>query len=270
VLGYDLLLKSGEDTERSRRAASLIVSLATLEERLQRGDFDRREVVGVAGLGCAGETAALVFAGSLTLEDAILLGDARAAALSLESESSSSSSCCCSLIGLERGLVDELCAAHDLTVTHELFGRGFLLSGRASANVDALEAACSSGTAKIQRLETPHITTRSGGGVHTRDALPAAGAYAAAIAESGLSAASCAVYLGVGSDDVAPLREASELQAALLASLTQPVRWHACCARMLRDGATHFVEAGLSNHLANFLKLIDDKAKVLIDHHRSS
>lgn len=57
------------------RARALLQSLASVERALQDDDLDLESIHGVAGFGFDGELAALVFCGSLTLEDAMVLID---------------------------------------------------------------------------------------------------------------------------------------------------------------------------------------------------
>ena len=97
VRGYDVraAFSAGGD-DRASRDAALLLSLAFMEARLRRPDdgalrsntpswghqpIKKDEIVGVCGFGAAGEAAALVFCGALTLEEGLELGDARAAGL---------------------------------------------------------------------------------------------------------------------------------------------------------------------------------------------
>ena len=92
VRGYDLrkAFASGSRSDaRAKRDATIVMSLATVEMRMKlRGDGELKSqmpawahtpllpsgVMGVAGFGVAGECAALVFAGALTLEEAFESG----------------------------------------------------------------------------------------------------------------------------------------------------------------------------------------------------
>mmetsp|Transcript_29462 Transcript_29462/g.101892 ORF Transcript_29462/g.101892 Transcript_29462/m.101892 type:complete len:395 (+) Transcript_29462:635-1819(+) len=250
VLGYALF---GAQGGAANRAAALVVCLASLEKRMKRNDFDREHIVAVAGLGSAGEIAALVFAGSLTLEDALHLIEARHAALEVVGNSALAAT---SVIGVELTVVEKL-LPEGLAVTHHLFGRGFVVAG-GTAELDAFEAAVGACSAQTQRLAAPYF------GAHSPQAFAAVGAFSAAVEAADVSDARYDVYSSSSSeDDDAPCRDASDLARRVSASLDGPVRWQQTCERLVRDGATHFVEASHSTHLRAFMGQIDPAAVFL-------
>jgi len=253
------------------RDATLVLALANIEARMcgarndwptdsqpawERTLLKSADIAAVCGFGAAGEAAALVFCGALTLKEGLELGDARAAALTATVPDGVAAAA--SVIGGDRATilaaVAAACELGPLVVSHELFDCTLIVGG-AHLAVDAF-AAAASGAAAVRQ-------TTSGRGAHTPLAVPAAAACASFLV--GCLAGGTLVYpLYCASG--APSRCDNLMAAApkLGASLAQPVAWRVTVELMLQDNITHFVDAGGVTHLKTFMTHISPQAALLM------
>lgn len=276
VRGYDLrkAFASGSRSDaRAKRDATIVMSLATVEMRMKlRGDGELKsqmpawahtpllpsEVMGVAGFGVAGECAALVFVGALTLEEAFELGDARAEALAGQATPAKAAS----VVGYaDRAAVDAALEAASargggtVAVSHDLFDGALVVAGDAAA-VDAFVATDIAGaTVKPADAHRGAQTALAAG--------PPSDDYAYALGTRATGGELryplyCACGVPAKYDD---------LPAALPqlgASLESPVDWRGAVGLMLGDEITHFVDAGGTTQLKSFMMKLSPQAALLM------
>ena len=272
--GYDLraAFASGAKTDaRAKRDATIVLSLATVEMRMKlRGDSELKshlpswahtpllpsEIKGVAGFGVAGEAAALVFAGALTLEEAFELGDVRAAKLDALAADCKAAS----VVGGTRDDVEAALQAvraqgyADVAVSHDLFDGALVVAGAASA-VDAFAA-----------VRLPGATvkaTDAGRGAQTALATAAADDYAY---ELGTRAVGGSLRYPFYCSCGAPAKYDGLPDALphLGRALHEPVMWKDTMDMMLKDDVTHFVDAGGATNLKAFMMKISPQAALLM------
>jgi [acyl-carrier-protein] S-malonyltransferase len=67
----------------------------------------------------------------------------------------------------------------------------------------------------------------------------------------------------VANVDAEPKRTSAEAVDALIRQVSSPVRWEQVVARLVREGATRFVELGPGNVLAGLIRKIDRRMSVV-------
>ncbi len=182
-----------------------------------------------------GEFSALVANGCLQFEDALQLVSVRAKAMQKACEINPSSMA--AIIGLPDAKVEEICAG----ITDEIVvAANYNCPGQIviSGSTKGIENACiilkEAGAKRALMLPV-------GGAFHSPLMQPAREELANAIGETKFKEPLCAVYQNVIAEAVL---DPNEIKSNLIAQLTGPVRWTQSVENMIRDGATHFTEAG--------------------------
>ena len=256
LLGFDLraLCLDGpaealEATDVSQPAI-FVASLAALEGL----KAERPELVasceGAAGLSL-GEYTALVFAGALSFEDGLRVVRRRGEAMQAAARATPSGMT--SVLGLDEGQVDELCAAvapHGRLWKANLLGPGnIVVSGEAAALPHVEAAASSLGASRV-------IPLAVAGAFHTPLMKPADDRLAEALAAAPMASPRIPVYSNV---DAKIHTEPDDLRRMLVAQVVAGVRWEESIRRMMADGFDTFYEIGPGRVLTGLLKRIDRK-----------
>jgi [acyl-carrier-protein] S-malonyltransferase len=202
-----------------------------------------------------GEFSALVAAGVLKFEDALLLVARRAEAMQAACEEQPGTMA--AILGLDDATVERICQeitnGGNVVVAANYNCPGQLvISGSAEGVAQACEALKAAGAKRALPLPV-------GGAFHSPLMQSAAAALAEAIEKTTFSPARCPVYQNV---DALPHTNPAEIKANLLAQLTAPVRWTQLVQRMAADGATEFVECGPGKVLQGLVKKIEPSAVV--------
>ncbi len=199
-----------------------------------------------------GEYAALVAAGALRFEDALLLVNQRAHAMQSACEIEAGTMA--AILGMEDEKVAELCK----TVTDCVVAANYNCPGQVviSGSIDGVEKACellkAAGTKRALRLQV-------GGAFHSPLMQPAAQELAHAIEKTDFHTPHCPIYQNV---DARPHTQPEEIRHNLLAQLTSPVRWTQTVRNMIAAGATEFYEFGPGDVLKNLIRKTDSNVIV--------
>ena len=234
VLGFGLseIMFSGTDEDlkqtRVTQPAVFLHSVVMFYEKLANDSFDM-----VAGHSL-GEFSALVAAGVLSFEDALVLVSKRAMAMQKACEMQKSTMA--AVIRLDRAIVERICAETDGIVVPANYNspEQIVISG----SEEAIDAACvkmkEAGAKRALKLQV-------GGAFHSPLMEPAREELAKAIMSTNFNDAKVPIYQNV---DAMPHRMANEIRENLVKQLTSAVRWSDSVVKMHEDGADEFIEVG--------------------------
>jgi malonyl CoA-acyl carrier protein transacylase len=237
LLGFDPFDRLAEGT-RYQQPALFLCSLVAWEQwRSERGEADD-EPVAAAGHSL-GEYAALVAAGALAFEDALLLVDERARAMA--DAAALRPGGMVALLGGDGGAVTELARRLGLTVANDNAPGQVVLSGAIEAVAAAEDAAREETGARARRLDV-------GGAFHSPLMEPAAERLAAALARMPVQAPRIPVY---ANGTAAPF---ADVRGELAGNLLRPVRWRETLLALRAAGVERFVELGPGAVLTGLVK----------------
>jgi [acyl-carrier-protein] S-malonyltransferase len=194
-----------------------------------------------------GEFSSLVANGALAFADALRLVAKRAQAMQRACEVNPSTMA--AILGLDDRVVEEICAslAPEVVVAANYNCPGQLVI---SGSLKGIELACEKLKAAGAKRALP---LQVGGAFHSPLMEPAREELAAAISATPFHEPRCPVYQNV---NAAPARDVAAIKANLIAQLTASVRWTQSVERMVKDGATHFIECGPGKVLQGLVKKI--------------
>ncbi|MBR4583560.1 MAG: ACP S-malonyltransferase [Bacteroidales bacterium] len=234
VLGFGLseIMFSGTDEDLKQtkvtQPAVFLHSVVMFYEKFANDSFDM-----VAGHSL-GEFSALVAAGVLSFEDALVLVSKRAMAMQKACEMQKSTMA--AVIRLDRAIVERICAETDGIVVPANYNspEQIVISG----SEEAIDAACvkmkEAGAKRALKLQV-------GGAFHSPLMEPAREELAKAIMSTNFNDAKVPIYQNV---DAMPHRMANEIRENLVKQLTSAVRWTDSVVKMHEDGADEFIEVG--------------------------
>lgn len=245
LLGFritDVMFDGSEEDLRETKVTQPAIFLHSVCQALCTG-IPAPDMVAGHSLG---EFSALVAAGAIDFEDALLLVAKRAEAMQ---------KCCvkvpgtmAAVIGLPNGKVEEICASVDgVVVPANYNSNGQLVI---SGEIDAVGRACALLKEAGARRALP---LNVGGAFHSPLMEPARAELAEAIAGTSVRKPVCPVYQNVtarAETDPAMIKE------NLLKQLTSPVRWVQSVEAMAADGAEQFNEIGPGTVLQGLIRRI--------------
>jgi [acyl-carrier-protein] S-malonyltransferase len=256
LLGYDLaeLCRSGPAEKLNTTAVSqpalLVTSLAALKILAGRSDSPLGRVRMAAGLSL-GEYTALVFAGSLEVDDAIRVVAERGRAMQDCAEAAPGGMV--AVLGMERGTVAGLCdqcrEGEVLEVANVLCPGNVVASGDLAACGRLEAAATAAGAMRCVRLEVA-------GAFHTSRMQPAVKRLTAALDAVDLRPPRVPVVSNV---DARPHDDPQEIRQLLARQVCGVVEWQASMEFMVASGIDGFWEVGPGRVLRGLLKRIDRK-----------
>jgi len=248
VLGFDLwhLVHAGPveslNQTHNTQPALLAASVATWDVWRDLGGAEPQLMAGHS----FGEYSALVCAGALEFEDAVALVAARGRYM--QEAVAPGAGAMAAVLGLEADILVGVCAeaaAAGIVECANLNAPGqVVLSGTAAGVAKASELAKAAGAKKVIPL-TVSVPA------HCALMEPAAARYAVRISEVGFASPGVTVLHNV---DVAAHSAPNEIQDALVAQLSRPVRWQETMAEFARRGITHIVECGPGKVLGPLVK----------------
>jgi [acyl-carrier-protein] S-malonyltransferase len=257
ILGYNLAeVCSTGPTEKLNatdisQPAIFVCSLAALESLRATNPAAEADCVAAAGLSL-GEYTALVFAGALSFRDGLRVVQRRGQAMQAAADATPSAMV--SVLGLDQGRVEELCAkarSQGLIEIANLLGPGNIVVSGARATCEVVERlAPEMGAMKTIRLAVA-------GAFHTDIMKPADQKLAAALAEAELRAPRIPVWSNV---DAQPHTDPEEIRGLLARQVLQPVLWEQTLRHLLGAGIDRFYEIGPGRVLAGLLKRVQRKA----------
>ena len=237
LLGYDPFERLGEGT-RYQQPALFLCSVAAWDAWLVESAADAAEVV-AAGGHSLGEYAALVAAGALAFEDAVLLVDERAAAMAEAGELRPGGML--AILGGEAQAVRAFAERLGLSVANDNAPGQLVLSGPLETLEAAERAAREETGARARRLDVSAA-------FHSPLMEPAAARLRAALERAAVSAPRIPVYCN---GTAAPF---TDVRRELAENLLRPVRWRETLLAMRAAGVERFVELGPGAVLTGLVK----------------
>lgn len=234
VLGFGLsdIMFNGTDEDLKQtkvtQPAVFLHSVVMFYEKFANENF------GMVAGHSLGEFSALVAAGVLSFEDALVLVSKRAMAMQKACEKQKSTMA--AVIRLDREIVERICAETEGIVVPANYNspEQIVISGSEAA----IDAACvrmkEAGAKRALKLQV-------GGAFHSPLMEPAREELAEAIMSIQFCDAKVPIYQNV---DAMPHRIANEIRENLVKQLTSAVRWSDSVVKMHEDGADEFIEVG--------------------------
>lgn len=198
-----------------------------------------------------GEFSALTAAGVLTFEDGLKLVRERGRLMKQAGEQSPGGMA--AVIGLERALMEEVCAevreesGEYVGVANDNCPGQIVISGAFGALERAMERAVERGARKVVRLTVSiaaHSPLMAEAATEFRGFLSAASFHEPAVPL-------------VANNVARPVTAPADIRAALGRQLTFPVRWTESVRWMIEQGVTRFVEVGPKEVLTGLVRRID-------------
>jgi len=234
VLGFGLsdIMFNGTDEDLKQtkvtQPAVFLHSVVMFYEKFANENF------GMVAGHSLGEFSALVAAGVLSFEDALVLVSKRAMAMQKACEMQKSTMA--AVIRLDREIVERICTETEGIVVPANYNspEQIVISG----SEEAIDTACvkmkEAGAKRALKLQV-------GGAFHSPLMEPAREELAKAIMATNFNDARVPIYQNV---DAMPHRIANEIRENLVKQLTSAVRWSDSVVKMHEDGADEFVEVG--------------------------
>jgi malonyl CoA-acyl carrier protein transacylase len=233
LLGYDPFTRMAEGT-RYHQPALFLCSVLDWEG----WDGDRSSVIAAAGHSL-GEYAALVAAGALTFEHAIVLVDERAAAMAEAARRNPGTMI--AMLGGEDHAVRALATRLRLTIANDNAPGQLVLSGSLDAVEEAEEIARDETGARARRLDV-------GGAFHSPLMQPAAARLSAALRRTPIAKPTFPVY---SNGSAAPF---VDIRRELSENLLRPVRFRETLLALRAAGAERYTELGPGEVLTGLVK----------------
>lgn len=194
-----------------------------------------------------GEFSALVAAGALKFEDALVLVSKRALAMQKACEANPSTMA--AILGLPDEKIEEICAGitDEVVVPANYNCPGQLVISGSLAGIDKACVLMKEAGAKRA------LVLQVGGAFHSPLMAPAGEELKQAIEQTPFQTPLCPVYQNV---DALPHTNPEEIKQLLIQQLTAPVRWTQIVQNMVADGFDSFVECGPGNVLQGLVKKV--------------
>jgi [acyl-carrier-protein] S-malonyltransferase len=227
-----------------------VAALRALEEHLREPAF-------VAGHSL-GEFSALVAAGTLSFEEALLLVRKRGQLMKQAGERNPGGMA--AVIGLEATQVDECCArvreanGGYVGIANDNCPGQVVISGDEQALQAGIEAMVAAGARKVVRLAVSIAA-------HSPLMAETAAAFRQALEKVTIRPPKVPF---VANATAGPLTEPDQIRGALSQQLTSPVYWTGSVRWMIRQGVTRFVEVGPGEVLTGLLRRIDQGVERLV------
>lgn len=254
VLGTPLsrLCFEGPEDELTRTAnaqpAILVTSVALLAAALEGEALARRPSF------CAGhslgEYTALVSAGALAFEDALLLVQERGRLM--EEAGQEQPGTMAAIVGLNEEAVEAICAEAGAEPCNYNAPGQVVIGG----TPEAVEAACRLAKERGGR----GLPLRVSGAFHTSLMDRAAARFSDIVARFPVRDPVVPV---IGNVSGAPLQTAEDVRRDLQEQIRRPVRWHQSVTRMIDEGVASFVEVGPGRVLTTMLKRAAPQVKAI-------
>jgi [acyl-carrier-protein] S-malonyltransferase len=247
ILGFnitDIMFNGTDEQLKETKVTQPAIFLHSVILAKTLGSAFKPEMVAGHSLG---ELSALVANGVLDFEDGLVLVSKRALAMQKACEAVPSTMA--AILGLEDGVVEEVCAGIDGVVVAANYNcPGQLVI---SGSNEAIDEACAELTEKGAKraLKLP-----VGGAFHSPLMEPAQAELAKAIENTEFKTPACPIYQNVTASAVT---DPAEIKKNLMAQLTAPVKWTQTMQQMITDGCTEVIEVGPGKVLQGLFKKVD-------------
>lgn len=252
ILGFNLttvMFEGSADEQKQTKVTQPAIFLHSVAVALSNSSFAPDMVAGHS----LGEFSALVANKALSFEDGLRLVSKRALAMQRACEINPSTMA--AIIGLDDKVVEEVCAS----IAEVVVAANYNCPGQLviSGSIKGIEIACEKLKAAGAKRALP---LQVGGAFHSPLMEPAREELAAAIESTMFSRPVCPVYQNV---NALPSTDVEVIKKNLIAQLTSPVRWTQSVQKMVKDGATIFVECGPGKVLQGLVKKIAPEAETM-------
>lgn len=250
VLGFSLseiMFRGSEAELKATKVTQPAVFLHSMVKLQCAEDLGKPDAVAGHSLG---EFSALVAAGVMSFEDALILVAKRA--LEMQKACTLTDSTMAAIVGMDDQSVEKVCANIEDTIVAANYNcpGQLVISGTKPAIAEAIEQLKAGGARMAIELAV-------GGAFHSPLMEPAREELRTAIENTTFNAPICPIYQNV--DGVAEM-DSNQMKAKLIQQLTAPVQWTSTLQNMLEDGYDHFLEiGGKGNVLRGMLKRINRK-----------
>lgn len=258
ILDFDLadICFNGKQEELNKTSicqpAILVTSIAILRAFKARSNGDV-SCHATAGLSL-GEYTALVFANSISFEDALQLVYKRGQFMQEACDKEKGSMA--SIIGLEEARVEEICKESkqygEICVANYNSPEQIVISGKEEAVKKAMAIAKEKGARAV-------IPLKVSGAFHSTLMSPASSKLAKEIEKTNVSKAEIPVMTNTNAKYI---NEPDDIKSSLIKQLDNPVRWSHSIQNLIDDGIEEFYEIGPGKILSNLLKKIDKTKKI--------
>jgi [acyl-carrier-protein] S-malonyltransferase len=196
-----------------------------------------------------GEFSALVANKTLSYEDGLKLVAKRASAMQKACELEPSTMA--AIIGLDDGVVEDICASIDEVVVPANYNSPgqLVISGSVKGINEAVDKLNDAGAKRA-------LVLKVGGAFHSPLMEPARVELAKAINATKFNKGICPIYQNVTGQSVT---DPEIIKTNLISQLTSPVRWTRIMQNMIADGANNITEVGPGKVLQGLFKKIDRK-----------
>ncbi|WP_270090885.1 ACP S-malonyltransferase [Sphingobacterium sp. SYP-B4668] len=247
ILGFRItdIMFSGTDEElKQTKVTQPAIFLHSVILAKALGDSFQPSMVAGHSLG---EFSALVSAGALSFEDGLKLVAKRANAMQKATELEPSTMA--AILGLEDGIVEEICAKVEDTVVAANYNcpGQVVISGTVAGVDKACELLLEAGAKRALKLNV-------GGAFHSPLMEPARLELQAAIEAVEIQSPICPIYQNINAQ---PQTAPEVIKENLIAQLTGAVRWTQTVQQIIADGVEGFVEVGPGNVLQGLVKKVD-------------
>lgn len=258
LLGFsltDVMFEGSDEDLRQTRVTQPAIFLHSIVN-CQLSTVLRPDMVAGHSLG---EFSALVAAGALYWEDALLLVSQRAQAMQEACEMSPGTMA--AVLGMPDDLVTEICqqispspiANSPIVVAANYNCPGQVVISGSNEGIDlACKALKAAGAKRALKLPV-------GGAFHSPLMQPAAERLQTAIINTTFHTPACPVYQNVSARAE---RDKDIIQRQVMDQLTSPVRWTQSVQQMIADGATTFYEFGPGDVLKGLIRKINPEVEV--------
>lgn len=236
-----------------QQPAIFTTSVALFRAAVEAGTLQPDSFALMGGLSL-GEYTALHLAGALTFEDALRLVHRRGQLMQQAAESSAGGMV--SLVGMDEDKALALCER--VSDKGRVRPANFNCPGQIVISGDA--SACAAAAALAEQFDGKAVPLKVAGAFHSDLMRPAAEGLRPVLEAADIRTPRIRVIANV---DAEYHRDPAAIRESLHAQVFNPVRWQACCERMIRDGAATFYEVGPGRVLTGLMRKIDRAAKVI-------
>lgn len=235
-----------------QQPAIFAASVAIYRAAVEAGVINPDQIHAMGGLSL-GEYTALHLADALTFEDALRLVHRRGQLMQAAAEASSGGMV--SLMGMDENQVLTLC--EHVAPHGRIRPANYNCPGQIVVSGD--RAACEAAASAAEQFGGKAIPLKVAGAFHSDLMKPAADGLRPVLEAAEFHAPRCKVIANV---DAEYHSSAAAIRESLYRQVVSPVRWQACCLRLIRDGNTAFFEVGPNRVLTGLMRKIDRGAKV--------
>ncbi len=198
-----------------------------------------------------GEYTALIVANVLSLKDTLRLVQIRGQLMQREAEKTSSGMA--AVIGLDKGILEEVCRESETEIANINSPGQIVISGTKDSLTKAAELAKSRGALRVIQLNVA-------GAFHSKFMQGAADELSSFISSLSFQNASLPI---IANTSAQPVIYADDIKRELVKQLCNCVQWQSTVEYMVRSGVINFIEIGPGNVLTGLIKRISREAQVV-------